>query len=162
MSNDLLPKINEVNVDMQLNDITQRLLDSQDYNSSKDLMNEFNWSINKKYALRLMKLSGLFDSMTDEMLKRFLSNPNNFSNTEIATFMNVVQGAIDKSTKAIKGADEPVTIQVKQDNSNNINVNILDNFDRDSKERIADAIKGILTAAGNGTIDIPTDDFEEN
>ena len=82
------------------------------------------------------------------MVKRFEKSPGNFANSELIDYLNTVQAAIEKSSKVMKSTEEPQMIQIKQDN--NINVNILDGYDRDSKERIADAIKSILSQASSG------------
>ena len=59
--------------------------------------------------------------------------------------MNSVQIAMEKASKSMKGQEEIPIINLKQENTT---INILDNFDKDSKERIADAIKSILSQAG--------------
>jgi hypothetical protein len=59
--------------------------------------------------------------------------------------MKAVQGAIDTSTKNLSQVEEPPTI-VHQTNTQ-INVNVVDTFDRDSKDRILAAIQATLKAA---------------
>ena len=128
-------------------ELAQTILDESDPNKAKGMVDQFNWNIAKKNLLRLLKLSGLYDAISDEVLNRFERNPNNFTNDELLDFLNTIQNAMEKASKAMKGAEEPQYIQIKQDN--NIHVNILDSFDRDSKERITDAIKSILAQASS-------------
>ena len=155
MSQQNLPIVSDDNINGQLADLTQQIIDEEDPNKAKGLVEQFNWSIARKNALRILKLYGLFDSISEEMIKRFEKNPGNFANNELIDYLTTVQAAIEKSSKVMKSTEEPQLIQIKQDN--NINVNILDNFDRDSKERIADAIKSILSQAGSGAPIYETD-----
>ena len=155
MSKQNLPIVSDDNINGQLADLTQQIIDEEDPNKAKGLVEQFNWSIARKNALRILKLYGLFDSISEEMIKRFEKNPGNFANNELIDYLTTVQAAIEKSSKVMKSTEEPQLIQIKQDN--NINVNILDNFDRDSKERIADAIKSILSQAGSGAPIYETD-----
>ena len=89
------------------------------------------------------------------MVERFEKSPGNFTNDELLDYMSTVQTAMEKSSKAMKGVEEPSVIQLRQNNQ--VNVNIMDGFDRDSKERIADAIKSILAQAGSSTQVYETD-----
>ena len=59
--------------------------------------------------------------------------------------MKAVQGAIDTSAKNLSHVEDPPTI-VHQNNTQ-INVNVVDTFDRDSKDRILAAIEATLKAA---------------
>ena len=70
--------------------------------------------------------------------------PENFSNDDLIKYMQVTEAAIDKANKNLHLVDETPPIQLQQ---NNVNVNIIDTFDRESKERVADAIKAILAKA---------------
>ena len=59
--------------------------------------------------------------------------------------MKAIQGAIDSSNKNITAANEqPPLIQ---QNNTQINVNVVDTFDRESRERIMRAIQGVLSDA---------------
>ena len=61
--------------------------------------------------------------------------------------MKVLQGAIDTTTKNINQTEEPPTIV----NNTQINVNVVDGFDRDAKERILAAIQATLKTAQQTT-----------
>ena len=140
-----LPQISDDNINLELSNVTQEILDSKDPGNEKILIDKFNYFINKKHLLRMLKLCGLLDNISDEMIRRFEISPGNFSSDELISMMNSVQIAMEKASKSMKGQEEMPIINLKQENTT---INILDNFDKDSKERIADAIKSILSQAG--------------
>ena len=100
----------------------------------------------KRNVMRVIKMNGLLDKVTDKVIERFDKYPENFSNDDLIKYMQVTEAAIDKANKNLHLVDETPPIQLQQ---NNVNVNIIDTFDRESKERVADAIKAILAKAAN-------------
>ena len=78
------------------------------------------------------------------MVTRFESRSDQFSNSDLLDYMKVLQGAIDTTTKNLTQVEEPPTIV---QNNTQINVNVVDRFDRDSKERILAAIQETLKSA---------------
>ena len=85
------------------------------------------------------------DEVTDQMVLRFKTKADQFSNSDLLDYMKAVQGAIDTSAKNLSQVEDPPTI-VHQNNTQ-INVNVVDTFDRDSKDRILAAIEATLKAA---------------
>lgn len=126
--------------------IAQQILDEQDVERVKDLTALFNLNAQKRNVMRVIKMNGLLDKVTDKVIERFDKYPENFSNDDLIKYMQVTEAAIDKANKNLHLVDETPPIQLQQ---NNVNVNIIDTFDRESKERVADAIKAILAKAAN-------------
>jgi hypothetical protein len=81
------------------------------------------------------------------MIKRFETKPDQFSNDDLLNYMKAVQGAIDSSNKILDNVEEPPP-QIVQNNTQ-INVNVVDNFDRESRARILAAVQATLNAANN-------------
>ena len=61
--------------------------------------------------------------------------------------MKAVQGAIDSSNKIIDAVEEPAPHIIQ--NNTQINVNVTDKFDRESRARILAAVQATLNAAAN-------------
>jgi hypothetical protein len=91
-----------------------------------------------------MKLNQLLDKVSDQMIERFDKTPDNFSNADLLNYMQVTQSAIDRANKSLNLVDETPAIQVNTQINVNANADGLDLLDRESKGRVAEAIKGIL------------------
>lgn len=127
-------------------DIARQIIEEQDLDTIKDLTKLFNLNQSKKNVLRIMKLNGLLDKVSDQMIDRFSKRPGEFSNADLLNYMQVVQASIDRANKGLSLVEETVSININQ---NNLNVNVIDRFDRDSKSKIRDAIQAILSQVNN-------------
>ena len=132
-------------LDSTIQNIVDDVVKESDIAKTKDLVALFNWNISKKNVVRLQKLNSLFDNVTDQMTKRFETKPDQFSNDDLLNYMKAVQGAIDSSNKLIDSIEEPPP-QIVQNNTQ-INVNVIDKFDRESRARILAAVQATLKAA---------------
>ena len=137
--------INLVPLNEATQDLAQQVIDEKDVDRTKDLVQLFNLNVAKKNVIRILKLNGLLDSVSDTMIDRFEKHPGEFSNEDLLKYMQVIQQSIDNANKNLNLVDQTQAITLNQNNQ--VNVNIIDTFDRDSKERIADAIKAILNKA---------------
>lgn len=134
-------------IDQKLNGLVENIMDEQDPNRTKDLVELFNWNMSKKNVLRLQKLNNLYDSITDQMVERVDKRADQFSNSDLLDYVKTIQGAIDINTKNLSQVQEPPLI-VHQTNTQ-INVNVADSFDRDAKERILAAVQATLKQAAS-------------
>lgn len=125
--------------------IAQKILDADNIDQIKDLTHLFNLNMNKKNVMRALKMNDLLDKVTDKVMERFEKTPDNFSNDDLIKYMQVTETAIEKANKQLNLVDETPAIQLQQNNQ--VNVNIIDSFDKDSRERVADAIKSILSGS---------------
>lgn len=138
-----LTVVNTEKIDSNTLQLAQQIINEDDIDTVKDLTHLFNLNQAKKNVLRVMKLNGLLDTVSDKILDRFEKYPDNFSNADLLNYLQVTQNAIEKANKNLSLVDETSVIQLQQNNQ--VNVNIIDTLDRDSKARVLDTIKAILS-----------------
>ena len=158
-----VPQLNLGPLDNQTKDIAQKILDEQDIEKVKDLTALFNLNSQKRNVMRVMKMNALLDTVTDKVVERFEKTPDNFSNEDLIKYMQVTEAAIEKANKQLNLVDETPAIQLQQNNQ--VNVNIIDSFDRDARERIAEAVKAVLsktTMTNGNVIDVSNESGGEN
>lgn len=111
----------------------------------------FNMNQSKKNALRIIKLNNLLAKVEDQAIERFEKRPDQVSHKELLEYMNVVSGQIDRAHKQVDTLSAAPTINVlTQKNEVNINMGGQE-LDRDSKERVMDAISALLKQVQNAT-----------
>ena len=145
MSEETKELVDTSSIDTEITGLASQVLEESDPEKAKQLIALFNWNISKKNTARILKMNDLYDEVTDQMVLRFKTKADQFSNSDLLDYMKAVQGAIDTSTKNLSQVEEPPTI-VHQTNTQ-INVNVVGTFDRDSKDRILAAIQATLKAA---------------
>lgn len=145
-------------LDTKIDSLVQSIMDEQDPNRTKDLVELFNWNISKKNIARIQKLNSLYDSITDQMIERVDKRADQFSNSDLLDYVKTIQGAIDTNTKNLSQVQEPPLIV--QQNNTQINVNVADKFDREAKERILAAVQATLAQAQKPPIDVTADNIE--
>ena len=140
---DIVPTV--PSIDLQIQDLSKQILEEQDPDKAKQLIAMFNWNMSKKNTSRIQKLDQLYDKVTEQMEVRLNTRSDQFSNSDLLDYMKAVQGAIDTSSKNLTQMEEPPTIV--QQNNTQVNINVGDSFDRDSKIRIFEAIQAVLRSA---------------
>ncbi len=154
--------IDTTNIDSKNKKIAQKILDAEDLDELKDLTALFNINNQKRNALRILKMNNLLDDVTDNIIQRFEKNPHNFSNDDLLKYLQVTENAIDRATKNLNMVEETPAIQMMQNNQVNININ--DGLDRESRLRVTDTVKQILnklstmTDSDNSVIEINPED----
>lgn len=138
-SKDIVP-VNSI--DTKIDGLVENIMDEQDPEKTKDLVDLFNWNISKKNVARIQKLNKLYDSITNQMTERVDKRADQFSNSDLLDYVKTIQGAIDINTKNLSQVKEPPLIL--QQNNTQINVNMSDTFDRDAKDRILKAVQATL------------------
>lgn len=149
---DMLP------VSKESSKIAQDIVNETDDSRIKQLTQLFNLNQAKKNVLRVLKLNCLLDKVSDQMLERFEKRPGEFSNADLLNYMTVTQNAIDRANKSLNLVNDMPAIQINQ--VNNTIVNSEDTLDRESKERIMDAVNAILNKAKELNIDISNSDSD--
>lgn len=145
MSEETKALVDTSSIDTEITGLASQVLAESDPEKAKQLIALFNWNISKKNTARILKMNDLYDDVTDQMVLRFKTKADQFSNSDLLDYMKAVQGAIDTSAKNLSQVEEPPTI-VHQNNTQ-INVNVVDTFDRESKDRILAAIQATLKSA---------------
>lgn len=126
-------------LDTSTQQIADEIIKETDTKKLKDLTYLFNLNLTKKNVLRVLKLNTLLDKVSDQMLERFEKKPGEFSNSDLINYLQVTQNAIDRANKSINLIDENPAITLNQ-----VNINVTDNLSRESRTKIADAVKAIL------------------
>lgn len=145
MSEDITDVVTVSPVDSKINTLVESILDEQDPNKTKDLVDLFNWNISKKNVVRIQKLNNLYDSITDQMAERIEKRADQFSNSDLLDYVKTIQGAIDVNTKNLSQVQDPPLIV--QQNNTQINVSVNDRFDKEAKDRILAAVQATLNQA---------------
>lgn len=138
-------------LDIKTSQIAQQIINEEDVDKVKDYTHLFNLNQAKKNVLRVMKLNGLLDVISDKIIDRFQKYPDNFSNADLLNYLQVTQNAIDKANKNLSLVEDTPVIQVNHNNQ--VNVNLVDTFDRESKERVTAVIKAILEKSDNNVLE---------
>ena len=145
-------------------DIVQSISSVQTRDDFKYLVDQFNLNQGKKNALRISKLNKLLDTIEDQAIKRLTEDPGKLSNSDLLDYLKAVQEAIDRSNKYVNEVEARPSIQVNQ--QNNININTDAGLNRESREKVLDVIKAILTETdiieNEDTIIESTDEGEES
>lgn len=159
-SKELVQRDSDDIVREQSSDIANQIVQESDAEEIKKLTTMFNLLQQKKNVLRILKFNGLLDTIGDQMEKRFEKRSDEFSNADLLNYMQAIQTALDKSSTQLKQIDDIPAIQFNQ--QNNINVSVVDELDRESRERVAEVIKSIMQGAQKEDIIIENSDIEEN
>lgn len=141
-------------------EVANQIIAEDDTDKVKDLTHLFNLLQAKKNVLRVMQLDGLLDHVSEAMLARFEKRPDEFSNSDLISYMNTLQTAIEKSSKSVNMVEESPAIVV-----NNTQVNLGDTQDtlsRESREKVADFIKKVLENSKNSEDIIVTEGEDVN
>lgn len=133
--------INMIPIDEETANLANDIISETDFNKTQQMVKLFNLQQAKKNVLRVLKLNSLLDKVSDQMITRFTQRPDEFNNNDLLQYLQVTQSAIDRANKALNLVDEAPAIQINQQ-VNNINVG--EPLDRDSKIKIAEAVKAIL------------------
>ena len=136
-------KVVKVNIEDKTNSLVDTIINEDDIDKTKQLLNLFNVNIAKKNTIRVMKVDKLLDKVTDEALKRVEERPDEINNKDLLNYASIAQNQIDKSMQIIKSINETPTIQLNQDNSVNINITQPE-LSRESRERILKAVEQIM------------------
>lgn len=145
MNEEITDVVKTSNIDTRIEELVETIIEEQDPNKTKDLVDLFNWNMSKKNVVRLQKLNNLYDSIADQMIERVDKRADQFSNSDLLDYVKTIQGAIDVNSKNLAQVKEPPLIV--QQNNTQINVNFADQFDQDAKNRILHAVELTLKQA---------------
>ena len=157
-------KLNPQPLDNKNNEIAQKILDAETVEETKDLTALFNLNSQKRNVLRVLKMNNLLDKVTDQIIERFEKNPNLFTNEDLLRYMQVTENAIDRANKNLNMVEETPPIQLLQQNQVNININ--QGLNRESRQRVIETVQAILNGSQNNSaedvIDVtPVDEEQE-
>lgn len=133
-----------VPLDMKTQIIAQQILEEDDLDKIKDLTKLFNVSNQKRNVMRIMKMNELLDMVTEKVMDRFEKTPHNFTNDDLLKYMQATENSIEKANKNLNMVEDTPAIQLTQNNQ--VNINVENNLDRESREKVLDAVKAILAS----------------
>ena len=142
-------KLNPQPLDNKNNEIAQKILDAETVEETKDLTALFNLNSQKRNVLRVLKMNNLLDKVTDQIIERFEKNPNLFTNEDLLRYMQVTENAIDRANKNLNMVEETPPIQLLQQNQVNININ--QGLNRESRQRVIETVQAILNSSQNNS-----------
>lgn len=142
-------------------DIINKIIAEQDLEKSKDLTYLFNINQNKKTLVRVNKLSDLLDTMTQQALIRFTTKPDEISNKELMDGLKIVQDLIERGQRQAAGIESQAPlIQINQQ-TNSVNIGETGNnqLNRDSRERVKNAVLDLLKGLNQNQDQVIEADF---
>lgn len=151
-----------INLSLEAKKLIGELTSEKDKQKMQALEQQFNDIQHKKQLARISKLSDVQDMLTNQFYQRVSQRPDEISNKEMLDGMKVVQDLIEKNQKRSEVAEEiPQLIQINQ-----TEVNVGNNLNRDSRERVKNAVLGILdsinkTQPASAEADLIETDFVE-
>lgn len=148
--------VDVIPLDKKTTVLAQEIIDEEDLDRVKSLTTLFNLNQAKKNVLRIIKLNSLLDKVSNQMIERFEKKPGEFSNGDLLEYLTVTQSAIDRAQKSLDLVDDTPAIQLQQNNQ--VNINLGDSLDRESKERVTDAVKAILARIKSTPIELAEDE----
>lgn len=143
MDNDLIVKNNN-----DIEKLVDQLIQEEDPDKTKEMINLFNINMAKKNTLRVIKVNELLDKVNDEAIRRLDDYPELMNHSDLLNYMKSAQLQLDKSMENIKSINEVPSIQLNQDNSVNINIEKSE-LSRDSRERVLKAVQDFLAQSEN-------------
>lgn len=138
-----------ITLDTPLEDIEKRILEENDVDKLKNVIDIFNLNIQKKNIIRNSKLVELQDLITAQMQERVAQKADEFSNQDLITYFKTVQETLNKSDNSLDSVNIPA-IKVVQ---NQLNINVQkDALPRESKEKVLEVVGAILRKAAQGEL----------
>lgn len=135
-------KNQELSIATPVSDLTSRIISETNIDEFNKIKSLFDLSMKKKEMLRVSRLNDLQDLAVNEMEQRLSKRPGEFSNKDLVTYFKAIQDTIDSSNTALDDVDMS-TIKVVQSQVN-ININDEQDLDRESRNRVIEAIRAIM------------------
>ena len=131
-----------ISLETPIDELTEKILNETDLEQLDKIKSVFDLNIKKKEILRVNKLNELQDLTIDEMSNRLQNKSGEFSNQDLLGYFKTIQETINKSDTSLDTVNT-AAIKVIQ-NQLNINVNTEPELNRESKEKVLNAIRSIL------------------
>lgn len=145
IKDELLPvELDKIKLAEKAEDIAHQIVEEDNLDNIKNLTQLFNIAQAKKNALRILRLNGLLDHVSDQMISRFEKRPDQFSHQDLLNYMQVTQTAIERAQKSLDLMDEMPAVVINQQTNNQVNINVADTLSREERENVMNAIKKVL------------------
>lgn len=138
---------NELTLSTPVTELEERLLNEDNPENIGNIVELFNLNMQKKELIRKSKLNDVQDKICDEITARVANKPGEFSNKDILDYLKIINDVTNKSNNQTE-LTVP-SIQINQQVNNNINA---DQFDRESRAKILNAVQDILNNIDNAEV----------
>ncbi len=133
-------EVARANLSVEAQKLIRELTVEKDRQKLQAIEQQFNEIQRKKQLARISKLSDVQDMLTDQFYQRISQRPDEISNKEMLDGMKTIQDLMEKNQKHADTVEEiPQLIQINQ-----TEVNVGNNLSRDSRERVKNAVIGLL------------------
>lgn len=150
-------KVARANLSIEAQKLIGELTIEKDRQKMQAIEQQFNEIQRKKQLARVSKLSDVQDMLTDQFYKRISQRPDEISNKEMLDGMKTIQDLMEKNQKHTDVMEDiPQLIQINQ-----TEVNVGNNLNRDSRERVKNAVLGLLDSINKTTQAPQTPDIIE-
>lgn len=157
-------ELKPVSLETPMDELNDRILNETDIEEFDKIKSIFDLNIKKKEFIRLSKLNDLQDLTVNEMANRLQNRSGEFSNQDLIGYFKTIQETINKADTSLDNVDV-ASIKVVQ-NQLNIHVNSEDELSRESKGKVLDAVKSILSKLEEKHVEEPPfvieDEVEES
>lgn len=141
-------------------ELVNQILAEDDVNKVKDLTHLFNVACVKKDIIRVKTLDNLYDTVISKVAERFEKRPDEFSNSDLISYLQATQNALDKAKKSASSVDETPAIVQQQNNQVNINIGDSEKLTRESRDKVIDAIDAFLKRVKNESVNANVESIE--
>lgn len=151
---------NKLILQNKTDELVNQILAEDDVNKVKDLTHLFNVACVKKDIIRVKTLDNLYDTVISKVAERFEKRPDEFSNSDLISYLQVTQNALDKAKKSASSVDETPAIVQQQNNQVNINIGDSEKLTRESRDKVIDAIDAFLKRVKNESVNANVESIE--
>ena len=142
--------------------LVKTIIDASSQKELESQLDAFNLAQSKGNALRVIKLNDLLTKVEDQAIARFNRRPDEISNKELLEYMQVVSTQIDKSQQRLIDTQTVLkpTVQVVN-NKNEVNVNVGPKLNRESKEKVIDAVSNLIRSLNKQAAEVKINSDED-
>lgn len=144
----------ELSLSTPQSELEQMLINGDNIDELKDVIDLFNLNLKKKDILRSSKLSDIQDKISEQIATRIDKRANEFSNADLLNYFKVVQDIIARSDNSLENIKTP-SIQINQQNNVSIDIDNVKKLNKESRDKVVDAVQSIL--AKYGSVSTPSD-----
>lgn len=157
IKNDEQATTNEIttgsNLYSESNELVNKIINEYDSDKLDELTKLFSLNQRKKDIARVNKLSQLLNLVDDEMANRLIDAPEGFENSDLIKYMSTAQQTM---TSIENNLEQKPLIQI---NNQKNEINITDSgLNRESRQKVIDAVFAILNSNTDNIIDIEIED----
>ncbi len=122
--------------------IADELMETEDPQKMKDLINLFNIQAKKKNIHRAVKVNDMLDIIVNTLYSRISSNPTQFQNFELVSYLEKLDAYFEKVTAKDANPNDNSLINLTQNNQ----INIINDtgLDIQARKNVTETVRKIL------------------